>query len=146
MAFAHSPLFLLGIPAVLCLALLIMILLVEKENRLLARQLTETSISLELTRKQLGQLQDRQAEINTFQNNLQAAALTTKLQKPRLDAQHSVAVSASPGKYGNIQLLADKGMSIEEIAAVLVVSPHEARQLVNLAKIAQGNSIGNIAG
>jgi hypothetical protein len=146
MEFAHSPLFLLGIPAVLCVALLIMIVLVKKENRLLARQLTETSVSLELTRKQLGELQDRQAEINAFENNLQTAELTTKLQKPRLDAQHSMAIDASPGKYGNIQSLADKGMSVEEIAAVLAVSTHEARQLVNLAKIAQGNFTGNIAG
>lgn len=143
---AHLSLLLLGIATVLCIVLLIMIVRNKKENRLLARQLTETTVSLEQTRKQLDELQARQAEIKVFQNNLQEAELTTKLQKPRLDAQHSTAGSASPGKYSNIQALADQGMSVEEIAAILSVSTHEAQQLVNLSRIAQGNFTGNIAG
>jgi len=143
---AHLSLFLLSIPAMLCVVLLIMIVFIKKENRLLAGQLTETTISLELTRKQLADLQTRQAEIKVFQNNLQAAELTTKLQKSRLDAQHNTPVSASPGKYSNIQALADQGMSVEEIAATLAVSTHEAQQLVNLSRIAKGNFTGNIAG
>lgn len=142
---AHFFFFLLGIPALLCAVLLIMVVFVRKENRLLARQLTETTVSLDLTRKQLGELQARQAEIKVFQNNLQAAELTTKLQKPRLEAQNNAVAGTPPGKYSNIQFLADQGMSVEEIAAILAVSTHEAQQLVNLSRIAQGNFTGNIA-
>lgn len=141
----HFSLFLPVILATLCGVLLIVIVFIKKENRLLARQLTETTVSLEQTRKQLGELQARQAEINAFQNSLQAAQLTTKLQKPRLDAQHNAAAGTPPGKYSNIQLLADQGMSVEEIAASLAVSTHEAQQLVNLSRIAQANFTGNTA-
>lgn len=143
---AHLSLFLLGIPAVLCVVLLIMVVIVKKENRLLVRQLTETTVSLELTRKQLDEHQARQAEIKVFQNNLQAAELTTRLQKPRLDAQHKAPTGTPPGKYSNIKSLTDQGMSVKEIAATLAVSTHEAQQLVNLSRIAQGNLTGNIAG
>jgi len=138
-------LILFGMPAILCVVLLIIIVRTKKENKLLARQLTATTVSLELARKQLGELQDRQAEINAFHTDLQTAELTTKLQKPRLDAQKNAASGVSTGKYSNIQSLADKGMSIEEIASTLAVSTHEAQQLVNLAKIAQGNSPGKVA-
>jgi hypothetical protein len=138
-------LILFGMPAILCVVLLIIVVRTKKENKLLARQLTETTVSLELARKQLGELQDRQAETNAFDNDLQTAELTTKLQKPRLDAQKSAASGASAGKYSNIQSLADQGMSIEEIASTLAVSTHEAQQLVNLAKIAQGNFPGKVA-
>ncbi|GAB6192655.1 hypothetical protein [Desulfocastanea catecholica] len=143
---AHMSLFLLGIPAVLCVVLLIMVLFIQKTNRLLARQLTEITVSLELTRKQLGELQARQAESKVFQNNLQAAELTTKLQKPRLDTQHNAAAGTPPGKYSNIQALTDQGMSVEEIAAILAVSTYEAQQLVTLSRIARGNFTGNITG
>lgn len=141
---ADLSLFLLGILA-LCGVLLIVVVFVKKENGLLVRQLTETTVSLELTRKQLGELGARQAEIKVFQKNLQAAELTTKLQKPRLDAQHNVTAGTPPGKYSNIQSLADQGISVEEIASIFAVSTHEAQQLVNLSRIAQGNFTGNIA-
>jgi hypothetical protein len=53
-----------------------------------------------------------------------------------------VAVNNSPpGKYSNIQSMIQQGMSIEKIAAVLAISTHEAQQLVNLSKIAQGNGV-----
>lgn len=141
----HLSLILLGIPAILCVVFFIIILRTRKENRLLARQLTETTVSLELAGKKFSELQDRQTELNAFHNNLQTAELTTRLQKPRLDAQKSVVPGPSSGKYSNIQSLADQGMSIEDIAAKLAVSTHEAQQLVNLAKIARRNSPGKVA-
>ena len=146
MAQAHLSFFLLGILAMLCGALLLVVVFAKKESRLLARQLTETTVSLEMTRKQLGEIQARQAEIKVFQNNLQAAELTTKLQKPRLDAQRSPTANTPPGKYSNIQSLAGQGKTVEEIAAILGVSSHEAQQLVNLSRIAQANFTGKVAG
>jgi orotate phosphoribosyltransferase-like protein len=43
------------------------------------------------------------------------------------------------GKYSSVQSLAQQGLSIEEIASILDVSTHEAHQLVNLSKLAQGS-------
>lgn len=125
--------------------MLVVVIFLKKENKRLARQLTDTTILLDQTRKQLHELQDRQAEMNAFHNNLQTAELTTKLQKPRLDAQYSPTARPPCGKYGNIQSLAEQGKSVEEIAAILAVSTHEAQQLVNLSRIAHGNFTGNIA-
>jgi hypothetical protein len=134
---------LIVIPSVLSVLLFAIVMLVKKENKLLARQLTETTVSLELTRKQFNELQEKHDKMYEFQNSLQVAELTTKLQKPRLNAQNNAfnmaADNSPPGKYSNIQSMIQQGMSIEKIAAVLAISTHEAQQLVNLSKIAQGN-------
>jgi hypothetical protein len=133
--------FLIVIPSVLSVLLLVMNILIKKENKLLAQQLTETTVSLELTRKQFNELQEKHDRMYEFQNSLQVAELTTKLQKPRLNAQNNAfnmaAENSLPGKYSNIQSLTQQGMSIEEIASVLAISTHEAHQLVNLSKIAR---------
>jgi hypothetical protein len=134
-------LLLIVIPSALSVLLLVIIVLVKKENKLLSRQLTETTISLELTRKQFNELQEKHDKMYEFQNSLQVAELTTKLQKPRLNAQNHVlnmsVKNSPPGKYSNIQSMIQQGMSIEKIAAVLAISTHEAQQLVNLSKIAR---------
>jgi hypothetical protein len=130
-------LFLSVIPAVLCGLLLVMIILEKKENRLLSRQLTETVVSLELLRKQLGELEEKNVEIDRFHHSLREAEVTTRLQQPRLEAQLRSTDIPPSGKYGNIRELTGKGLSIEEIASVLAVSIHEAHQLVNLAKLAR---------
>ncbi len=132
---------LIVIPSVLSVLLFVLLILVKKENKLLARQLTETTVSQELTRKQFNELQEKHDKMYEFQNSLQVAELTTKLQKPRLDAQNqnfnTSVTNSPPGKYSNIQSMIQQGMSIEKIAAVLAISTHEAQQLVNLSKIAR---------
>ncbi|MGB3226304.1 MAG: hypothetical protein WBB23_26190 [Desulforhopalus sp.] len=134
-------LLLIVIPSAFSVLLLVMIILTKKENKLLSQQLTETTVSLELTRKQFKELQEKHDKMYEFQNSLQVAELTTKLQKPRLNAQKknlNITVNNSPpGKYSNIQSMIQQGMSIEKIAAVLAISTHEAQQLVNLSKIAR---------
>jgi hypothetical protein len=127
------------IPSALCLLLMIVVMLVKKENKLLSRQLTETTVTLELTKKQIDDLQERYAKINEFQNSLQVAELTTKFQKPRLNARNIATDNSPVGKYSSVQSLAQQGLSIEEIASILDVSTHEAHQLVNLSKLAQGS-------
>jgi len=127
------------IPSALCILLMTWVMLVKKENKLLARQLTETTVTLELTKRQIGELQEKYAKINEFQNSLQVAELTTKFQKPRLNARNFAADNSPVGKYSSVQSLAQQGLSIEEIASILAVSTHEAQQLVNLSKLAQGS-------
>ena len=112
----------------------------KKENTLLAEQLTETSISLERTRQNLVRLQESHEKIGNFNNSMGEAELTTKLQKPRLDHIHAPERSRNtPERYSYIHSLAEKGLSVEEIASILTISTHEASQVMTLAKIAQGN-------
>ncbi|MFT5698015.1 MAG: hypothetical protein ACI8ZB_000869 [Desulforhopalus sp.] len=127
------------LPCVACLLTLTKYALVKKENKLLSDQLTETTIRLENNRKELNDLQDRHNEIKTFHKSIEQAELTTKFQAPRLHASHGEFASNNspqvPEKYLYIRSLTEKGMSPEEIGAVLSISPHEARQLVALTKI-----------
>lgn len=121
--------------------------ILKKENTLLSRQLTETSNSLELTRKNLAILEEKQLKIDDFHSSLADAVhrsladaeLSTRIEKSRATGLKNDHNHAAPEKYCYIHSLAEKGMSSEEIAAVLTISPHEARQLVALSKIAQGN-------
>jgi len=136
------------LPGIFCIFLILWTLLLKKKNKQLAEQLIETTITLQVTQKLLGELQDKQTQNNAFQESLSVAELTTKLQKPRLDAQNYETTdsgSSAPGKYSNIQALAKQGMTVEEIASVLAISTHEAQQLVNLSKLAQGNAADNVA-
>ncbi len=115
----------------------------------MSQQLTETTVSLEMTRKQSSELQEKHDKIMSSKTVFKSAELTTKLQKPRLNAQnHNLNVAVNRLFTGEIrQYPSDdpKGMSIEEIAAVLAISTHEAQQLVNLSKMAQGN-LPDVAG
>ena len=115
----------------------------KKENILLAEQLTETTISLERARQNLAKLQEKHEEIVLFQNNLGTAVASSKAQQARSkDVLNIVPADRprnTPERYGFIHSLTEKGLSVEEIASILAISTHEARQLVTLTKIAQGN-------
>jgi hypothetical protein len=112
----------------------------KKENNLLAIQLTETTIALEKTRQALDKFQEKHEKIGEFQISLGEAELTAKLQQTRHNSIPTPERSHNtPERYSYIHSLAEKGLSVEEIASILTISHHEARQLVTLAKIAQGN-------
>ncbi len=112
----------------------------RKENKILSEQLTETTVSLERTRQNLSNLQEKHEKIVEFQHSLGEAEWMTKLQKPQLrEMQPPERPRNSPERYSFIHSLAEKGLSVEEIASILTISTHEARQLVTLSKIAQGN-------
>ncbi|MGB3212401.1 MAG: hypothetical protein WBB19_16990 [Desulforhopalus sp.] len=142
----HPSLYFIVIASAFCVLAIIMFVMVKRENRLLSEQLTETTVSLELTRKKLNELQEKQENIVEFQNSLQVAELTTKLQKPRLNNQSFDSGTTTPEKYRFFQSLAQKGMSAEEIASILSISTHEAHQLLSLSKIAQGSFAANSPG
>lgn len=112
-------------------------IILKKANNLLSQQLTETSNSLEITQKNLATLREKQQQLNEFQNNLSDAELSTRIHKSR--GADTGRVQTTPERYRYIHSLASKGLSSDEIASVLTISTHEARQLVALARIAQGN-------
>lgn len=131
-AFLYLVLFTLAMSA----AALVTVLALRKDNRLLAEQLTLTSVTLEQTRAKLTDVLEKHEKAETFENRLGTAELTTKLQQPRLGGAYtSERRHHSPEKYGFIHSLAQRGMSAEEIASILTISAYEARQLVTLAKI-----------
>lgn len=131
---------LLAVSLLLITATLLKVFALKKENALLAEQLTETSVSLEKTRHSLEKLQQRQEERIAFRNDLDEAEESSRQHQQKTKEFQAVERKwAAPERYGFIHTLAAKGMSVEEIAAILTVSPHEARQVLNLAKIGQGN-------
>ena len=111
----------------------------KKTNTLLARQLAETWKTLEATRENLETLREKQQKLTEFQNNLTGAELSTRIHTSRTTNSVGERPRATPERYGYVHSLANKGMSSEEIASVLTISTHEARQLVALAKIARGS-------
>ncbi|EKD34897.1 MAG: hypothetical protein ACD_75C02140G0001 [uncultured bacterium] len=135
----HVITFLSVIPTILFAIAVGKAVVLKKENTLLAQQLTETSNSLELTRQNLATLREKQEKADEFHNSLADAELSTRIQKNRPTGPKSDRNRTTPEKYCYIHSLAEKGLSPDEIAAVLTISTHEARQLVTLAKIAQGN-------
>lgn len=125
--------------SVLCLLTLTKCILVNKENKFILKQLTETMALLATSKKQLNELQIKHRETITFHKAIEQAELTTKLQAPRLQAahgeKHQQSFSSVPEKYSYIRSLTEKGMSPEEIASVLSISTYEASQLVALTMI-----------
>ena len=130
----------LVVPALALLLLAVLkIVALKKENALLAQQLTETSISLEKTRQSLEKLQQRHEEMVSFRSDLHQAEQSVRQAVPRVsDFQPAERKWAAPERYGYIHTLASRGMAVEEIAAILTVSPHEVSQVLNLARIRQG--------
>lgn len=131
--------FILIIPCVFCLLTLTKYILLKKENKLLAREIKDTTSQLEANRKKMTDLEWRHNEIKEFLKSMQQAELTTKFQAPRLQVAHgeisSPKGSNPPEKYKYIHSLIENGMGPDEIASVLSISLHEARQLVCLSTI-----------
>ena len=106
------------------------------------RKLQEEQKIKELQKKVMAALEgDETEEVDTagFATTLSDAALTTRLQQPRMQLQSGLRGDA-PEKYRFFNNLIGKGMNAEEIAEVLDISPAEAAQLVRLHGV--GNGLG----
>ena len=101
-----------------------------------AKLLQEADTALAQYEKKICDLQERSNQFREFQESLQQAEITTRLQKPRLSSQQVNSNTNPPERYRYVRSLAASGMSSHEIASVLSISIHEADQLVALAKIA----------
>lgn len=111
---------------------------VQRRNSSLAARLNEIAGSLESVRHGYGELQERYDSGREFQKNLSEAAVTTRLQTPRLALQARPDGKAAPERYRYVHRLAENGLDAEQVASVLAISSHEARQLVCLARLAAG--------
>lgn len=111
--------------------------IIYRSNKLLSHKLNEISVISEKQGKKLAQFADRSA--TNFKSSIDSVELKTKLQKPRMNAIHGKSSLKNsfrvPEKYSYIRSLSAKGLSADEIASVLSLSPYEARQLVALSTI-----------
>lgn len=112
----------------------------RRKNAKLAGELSQALEKLALAHADMQELQQRHQDSLDFQKNLTAAELTTRLQQPRLSAQHGYAHVTAPERYLYVRSLAQNGMSAREISDILAISTQEAEQLVNLARLAHISS------
>lgn len=128
------------LPSVVCLFSIVKTLLLIKENRLLAGQLTEATIALQKNYRNYEKLQKRHSDIAGFQKSLADAEITTTLQQPRIHTENLSGSTAlnntAPEKYNFVHTLSEKGMDATEISSILSISQYEVQQIVNLRKIA----------
>jgi ATP/maltotriose-dependent transcriptional regulator MalT len=118
----------------LCSGVLWRFILFKKRANKQSELLTETAKAFADMQKQLLALQEKNKQYKEFQDSLNQAEITTRLQKSRLSVQEQD--MPAPERYRYVHSLAASGMSSQEIASVLSISIHEAEQLVNLARLA----------
>lgn len=118
--------------ALLCLGLVLWAISLKRHNTLILTTLKAKETELSELKKEFGELEEKVAKLSDFNSTMSEATVTTKLQTKRnQDYQNA----NTPEKYQYIISLTQKGMKAEEIASILSISEHEARQLVSLAKI-----------
>lgn len=137
MEFDKLKLLLIGGQFVLFIFLLILLYRANRDRRILTNQLTDSSLLLKQLKQKNRSLLNQLEQLKDFQNNLKEAELTTRLQTPRLSGTITSSVADSPERYQYISSLDQKGMSPEEIAAILNISVQETEQLLSLSRIAQ---------
>jgi hypothetical protein len=101
-----------------------------------ARLLAETCEALTDARQKLAILQEKNKKLTGFQESLNQAEFTARLQESRSSLQHNNRKMSPPERYRYVHSLATSGMSSQEIATILTISIHEAEQLVNLSRLA----------
>jgi hypothetical protein len=132
--FSFSTVVALAAALFACVGLILAVHFRKKASRLTS-DLDKIQEKLAVTHADLQTLQQKYQDSLDFQKNLSEAELTTRLQQPRLSAQHGRSRIAAPERYLYVRSLAQNGMSAEDIASVLSISVTEAEQLVNLAKL-----------
>ncbi|MFV0436169.1 MAG: hypothetical protein ACK5PS_02060 [Desulfopila sp.] len=112
----------------------------RRQSSRLSAKLSTALEKLATAHRDVQQMEARYEEISTFNNNLNEAELTTRLQRSRLSAQHGSNQTSAPERYLYLRSLAESGMGADEIAAILSISTQEAEQLVKLSSLASGPS------
>jgi hypothetical protein len=135
MSVINTESFLIILALLLCSAATWRSIVYRRRAKQQSRLLAETSEALAEVNKKLIFLQERDKKFTEFQDSLNLAEITTRLQKSRLSAQDCNRMSP-PERYRYVHSLAESGMSSQEIATVLSISIHEAEQLVNLSRLA----------
>lgn len=132
-----STFFLICCPVLAAAGLAVLAVFLHRRRRAEERQMTAALKNLQAKIEvALTENDDFASRREHFRTTLQAASLTTDLQRTRL-SNMSRLEKKPPEKYKIITQLAARGMDIEEIAALLSISPAEAGQLLNLCTVAR---------
>lgn len=124
--------------ALLCslFALVLLLLFLLQDKRKKERLLEQKKRELTHLEQQFSMLLERHRQLKEFRNNMDEAALTTRLQAGRLP--HSSAASHHTSeRYRFILALAEKGMESAEIASSLSVSHQEVEQVIALSSLSK---------
>lgn len=129
-----NSIYILLISLLFCTAATVLAIILKRSNNIKDLMLSEMKATLESLHN--NKATSNEATTNFFDDNLRTAALTTRLQQPRLSMQQGGYSPATPERYHYIRLMVEKGMSVQEIADMLVMSLHETSQLVTLIRVA----------
>jgi DNA-directed RNA polymerase specialized sigma24 family protein len=99
------------------------------------KELLDLQKKLDAARQEILLFEKNKTEKKDFVESLSSAAITTKLQEPRLQLGEQD-VPETPEKYRYLVTMARNGMSTKDISDILDISEAEAGQLVKLARIA----------
>lgn len=127
-----EPLVSLIITTILCLSLAFWAISLKRQNTVIATSLKAKEAELLDLQTEFDELEKKVTLLSDFDTTMSETGVTTKLQTTR-NVNHQN--STTPEKYQYIISLTQKGMKAEEIASILSISEHEARQLVSLARI-----------
>lgn len=129
----HEILLLIAI--ILATSVTILSISLRKKNN--AQKIIIETLTEDLTHAQheLERFEGIEKKFNDFKKDLDQAAITTKLQKSRLDFNQPTPKNNPPERYSYIKTLTQKGFSCEEIASVLSISKDEAEQLITLSEL-----------
>lgn len=132
----HSSTLLTLLALLLCSVATWRSIVYHRKSEVRKKLLQEKNETLAALQIKLNGLEEKEKKYDGFQETLNLAEITTKLQEPRLSAQNFNRTMSPPERYRYVHSLASGGMSPQEIASVLSISIHEADQLVNLARLA----------
>ncbi len=100
-------------------------------------KLTAAQQALQTADEELAELRLVARTFATFKADLAQAELSTKMQHSRLQFNRQYDNLRPPERYHYIHSMAQKGMTADDIAAILTISNQEADQLVALANLSQ---------
>jgi hypothetical protein len=119
------------------MAAFMMIFLLKKKKNHFARELALKDRSLMKITEELKELKGKYKRTRRFQKNLAVAEQTRQPAFKKVSYGNSHVQDSVPEKYRLVHALTSRKMTVDEIASFLAISAHEARQLVNLAKLVQ---------
>lgn len=121
----------------LCVAVTVRSIYFRRLSQQHQEELSAVQHSLQAANKELEELRLTARTFANFKADLTQAELSTKMQQSRLQFNRQCDDPRPPERYHYIHSMTQKGMTVDDIAAILTISNQEADQLVTLANLSQ---------
>lgn len=125
------------ITLLLCILVTARAVFFRKKSAQYYKELKEKQSLLEIANQRIHNLEEIEKRFSSFKNDLNTAELTTNMQKSRLHTHLNSENLDIPERYRYVQGLSEKGVCPQDIASILSISNHEAKQLVALANLSE---------